>query len=480
MFLSGTRNYKQYFDLIRNLLIIAAICIVLVVVVLGPMIKRQLTTDWAEIYGAYQQSSSWIERCLEFPKHFGLLYSALAGAGLVISIWTKQIRHFAVFLTLQTIVTVIAFTRVQSFDEHQYLLMCPPFLIFTAVFLDRTVYFLRNPLPRLVFIVLYLVFIVSMFAHSLVPNFTVPGRIAFLYPPEQYKPLVRDDLEEVNRLLEYIEKLSADKPGSAFYLLSSSALWNSSILRTAVMEKYKDPDTMPNINTTSDVDRRDGFPLEFFTSEYLIIAEPLQYHLGKKDQRVITLPAEKVLKGQGIGSNYKELPEKFDLDKGVKLYVYERERPPDYASVRSTLNDFLAYYPEMAERYRVLPLELFAAGGDGAGENANVKYLPGKTVSFNTGGSVPAEAYFRFNGDLMSISITPSLGDDCGSRSRAELSLTGDGKEIFRRAVLTGDAESYDIDLAGVDFLRISAINTGPEPCDVLNITVVSQDWKTE
>jgi hypothetical protein len=169
--LSGTRNYKEYLNLIKNLFIIAVIYIVLDIVFSGPMIKRQLTTDWAEIYGAYQQSSSWLKRCLEFPKHFGLLYSALAIAGLILSIWIKRIRHFAVFLTLQTVVTIIAFTRVQSFDFHQYLMICPAFLIFTAVFVDRSVSFLRGSLPRLVFIVLYLVFIVSMFAYSLIPNF---------------------------------------------------------------------------------------------------------------------------------------------------------------------------------------------------------------------------------------------------------------------------------------------------------------------
>ena len=285
---------------------------------------------------------------------------------------------------------------------------------------------LRGPLPRLVFIALYLVFIVSMFAYSLIPNFSVPRRIVFLYPTEFYKPLVRDDLKEIDRLLQYIERLSADKPGASFYLLSSSALWNSSILQTAVKEKYKNPDRMPRINTTSDVDRRDGFPLQFFTSRYVIVAEPLQYHLDKKNQRIITLPSEKILGKEGIGLNYKELPESFDLD------------------------------------------------------NAYVKYFPGKTVSLNLGGSGPTETDFSFNGDLKGMRITPSLGDDCGGRAGVELALSGDGREIFRRAVKSGETVSYDVDLAGVNRLKLSAMNTGPEDCDALNIKVVSQDWKTE
>ncbi|MEW6144157.1 MAG: hypothetical protein AB1598_03960 [Thermodesulfobacteriota bacterium] len=479
MLLSGTKDYKMYLNLIKNLFVIAAISIVLHVVFSGPMIKRQITTDWAEIYGAYRQSSSWLERCLEFPKHFGLLYSALAVAGLVISIWTKQTRRFAVFLTLQTIVTVIAFTRVQSFDEHQYLLICPAFLIFTAVFLDRTVSFLRGPLPRPVFIVLYLVFIVSMFAYSLVPNFSVPGRIVFLYPTELYKPLVRDDLKEIDRLLEYIERLSADKPGADFYLLSSSAIWNSSILQTAVKEKYKDPDSMPRINTTSDVDKRDGFPLKFFTSSYVIVAEPPQYHLDKKNQRILTIPTEKILGKEGIGTNYKELPESFNLDKDIILHVYEREKPPDYASIRSTLNDFLAYYPEMADRYLVLPLDLFAAEKSNWGENVNVVFSTGNKISFRLNGAAPTEADFSFKGDLKSMKIIPTLGENCGDQGEVELELTGGGREIFRRTVERNDAGTYDIDLTGVDHLKIAAASTGAQPCDSLNIEVVSQDWKT-
>jgi hypothetical protein len=319
-----------------------------------------------------------------------------------------------------------------------------------------------------------------MFAYSLIPNFSVPRQMVFLYPTELYKPLVRDDLKEINRLLEYIERLSADKPGAAFYLLSSSALWNSSILQTAVKEKYKDPDTMPKINTTSDVDKRDGFPLQFFTSGYVIVAEPLQYHLDKKNQHIITIPVEKILKREGIGMNYKELPESFDLDKNINLHVYEREKPPDYATIRSTLNDFLAYYPDMADRYNVLPLDLFITEESGAGGNANVEFSRGDRISLRLNGALPTETDFNFNGDLKSMKIIPSLGESCDSQGKVELELTGDGREIFRRAVGRDNAESYDVDLTGVDLLKLSAVSTGPQPCDSLNIEVVSQDWKTK
>ncbi|HVY54242.1 MAG TPA: hypothetical protein VHC46_00635 [Thermodesulfobacteriota bacterium] len=478
--LDGANRRKAYINLIKNLFVIALIFLVLTVFITGPMVKRQLTTHWSEIYGAYRQHSSWLARCLEFSDHFGLLYSALAVIGLVISLTIKRIRQLAIFLTLQTVVTIAAFTRIQSFDFHQYLLLCPAFLIFTAVFVDRSAALFQSLMSKIIFIALYLIFILSMFGYSLIPNFSVPKPMEFLYPTELYKPLVRDDMKEINRLLGYIERLSADKPGSAFYLLSSSEIWNSSILQTAVKEKFKDPATMPIINTTSDVDKRDGFPLQFFTSRYVITAEPLQYHLDKKNQHIITIPTEKILNREGIGLNYRALPESFDLEKNINLHVSEREKPPDYGIIRSTLNDFLAYYPEMSDRYNVLPLDLFVAEGGGTAGNPNVKYLLGNTVSLRLSGSMPTEENFRFNGDLKRMSITPSLGDSCGTEAKAELGLTGDGREILRRTVSRDDGESYDVDLSGVNLLKISAVSTGPEPCDALNIKVVSQDWKAE
>ncbi|HET7290771.1 MAG TPA: hypothetical protein VFJ67_10065 [Thermodesulfobacteriota bacterium] len=480
--LSGTRNYRAYLNLLINLFIIAIIFLVLDVLITGPMIKRQLTTHWSEIYGAYQEQSSWLGRCLEFPEHFGPLYSALVVIGMVLSVWTRRIRQFAVFLIIQTIVTVAAFTKVQSFDYHQYLMLCPGFLLFMAVFIDRSASSFQSLIPRIIFTVLYLIFIVTMFAYSLVPGFTMPKSVLFLYPKEQeeYKPQVRNDLEEINRLLEYIEDLAAEKPGSTFYLLSSSPLWNSSILQTAVKGKYKDPDTIPAINTTSDVDKRDGFPMKFFTSNYVIVAEPFQYHLDKNNQRIITIPAEKILKREGIGLNYRELPERFSLDKNIKLRIYERVKPPVYAAIRSTLNDFLAYYPEMAERYDVLPLELFVSGGDGAGGNVNVVFTPDNRVALKLDGDRPTEAVFSFGGDLKRMKITPSLGENCDSPAMVEIEMTGDGREIFRHAVGRDNAESYDVDLTGVDLLKLSAVSTGQQPCDSLNIEVVSQDWKTK
>lgn len=479
--LSGTRNYKAYLNLIKNLFIIAIIFLALDVLITGPMIKRQLMTHWSEIYQAYQEQSSWLGRCLEFTEHFGPLYSALVVIGVVLSAWTRRIRQFAAFLIIQTIITVAAFTKVQSFDYHQYLMLCPGFLLFMAVFIDRSASSLQSLIPRIIFTVPYLTFIVSMFAYSIVPGFTMPKSALFLYPKEQeeYKPQVRNDLEEINRLLEYIEGLAAEKPGSTFYLLSSSELWNSSILQTAVKEKYKDPDKMPAINTTSDVDRRDGFPMKFFTSTYVIVAEPFQYHLDKNNQRIITIPAEKILNREGIGLNYKELPGRFNLDNNIKLRVYERVRPPDYAAIRSTLNDFLAYYPEMAERYEVLPLDLFIVGREGADGNVNAVFTPDNRVTLKLDGDRPTEALFSFGGDLKGMKITPSLGANCDSSAMVEIEMTGDGREIFRHAIGRNTDETIDIDLAGIDRLGITALSTGPQPCDSVSMEIVSQDWKS-
>lgn len=477
--LNKTKNYNEYVKLIKNLFIIGSTYIILYFIFSGPLLKKQITTDWSSVYGAYKHNLSWMHRALDFPNHFGLLFSILSILGLFFSIRIKRIRYFILFIALQAVITIIAFTKVQSFDFHQYLLISSAFLILAAIFIERAVSFFKNSLPRIIYIVIYLIFIITTFAYTFIPNFNMPQSIAFLFPKEVFKPLVRGDMQEIRKLVEFIEQLSANEPAATFYVLASSEVLNSSIMKNAVRAKDGNSDLIPRINTTADVDKRDGLPLEFFDSKYLIIADPVQYHLGKKDQRVISIPAEKISKNEGIGLNYRKLPNTFNLDENVKLYVYEKENSLDYPAIAEVLNEFLAYYPEWSKRYDILPLNLFLTERSEAGKNTEVVFSPDSNISMNLNGNRPTEAEFRFKGYLKNMKILPTINKGCDSSGKEELEITGDGREIFRHAVEGTEEETYDIDLEGVDLVDLIAVNIGPHPCESLNIKILSEKWET-
>ena len=105
------------------------------------------------------------------------------------------------------------------------------------------------------------------------------------------------------------------------------------------------------VATFATVDKRDGFSWAALECDYLIVAAPIQYHLGEENQHLVTVLAQPVLEGTGIGTAYRRLDVSFPLQDGVTVYVYERTRdiaPEEYRAISAELT---ALYPEYAAQY---------------------------------------------------------------------------------------------------------------------------------
>ncbi len=150
----------------------------------------------------------------------------------------------------------------------------------------------------------------------------------------------------------YVDGLSAQEPKTAA-VIASSFVFNSSIfdntLRSAGIPQPEGPKTA--VATFATVDKRDGFSWAALECDYLIVAAPIQYHLGEENQHLVTVLAQPVLEGTGIGTAYRRLDVSFPLQDGVTVYVYERTRdiaPEEYRAISAELT---ALYPEYAAQY---------------------------------------------------------------------------------------------------------------------------------
>jgi hypothetical protein len=78
------------------------------------------------------------------------------------------------------------------------------------------------------------------------------------------------------------------------------------------------------------VDTRDGPPIpELKNCAIMMVGDPVQTHLVPSYQQNVILPASEMLSGVGIGASYRRNGEVFNLEKGVKLVVFERIRHLD-------------------------------------------------------------------------------------------------------------------------------------------------------
>ena len=100
------------------------------------------------------------------------------------------------------------------------------------------------------------------------------------------------------------------------------------------------------------MDKRDGFSWNALTADYLIVADPVQTHLGADNQHILTVLAQPVLDGTGIGTAYRRLDQSFPLEDGVTVYVYERTREITQAEYQAISDTLVALYPDYAQQYQ--------------------------------------------------------------------------------------------------------------------------------
>ncbi|MGG1943141.1 hypothetical protein ABFY57_26035 [Paenibacillus polymyxa] len=126
------------------------------------------------------------------------------------------------------------------------------------------------------------------------------------------------------------------------YVLSSSGILNDDILRQ--IEMPDNSNALPFMNLTHHVDLRDGFPVSFFESDYVVIALPTQYHLGESGQKVVGILAEEVMNGS-LKNNFKPL-KSYTLDNNVESIVLKKTSSITKEKVELIRSQFRKIYPD--------------------------------------------------------------------------------------------------------------------------------------
>ena len=109
-------------------------------------------------------------------------------------------------------------------------------------------------------------------------------------------------------------------------------------------------DLEPKLLVTHDVDLQNGFPFQFFTAQYVVVTQPVGYHLPPEHQRVIGLLAEELIKGEGLGQSYVSLPLTFALEYGTTAYIYQKNAPFKAEDLERISDTFVKLYPGFKEK----------------------------------------------------------------------------------------------------------------------------------
>ena len=312
------------------------------------VVSQVLSANYADTYSAYDQGR-WIDLVM-LCRYYGYVMLAVALVCVVFLLLRSKSRYGALLCLCQPVLCLFLFTRIQSHGQQHLLLYLPAFCFALAGGMELLP---ERRSVRWVPCALALCTLGSSFLPRPQPSHPSEIAVPDPLPAFTYVPGQRTDLAQLVALRVYVDSLSAEEQKTAA-VLASSFTFNSSIydntLRSLNIPQSGGPAT--SIIYFATVDKRDGFSWNALTADYLIVADPVQTHLGADNQHILTVLAQPVLDGTGIGTAYRQLDQSFPLEDGVTVYVYERTRDitrEEYQAISDTL---VSLYPDYAQQYR--------------------------------------------------------------------------------------------------------------------------------
>jgi hypothetical protein len=285
-----------------------------------------------------------------------------------------------------------------------------------------------------------------------------------LFPRVRFQPLHLENYGEYRRLVTDLEKLPAD---SLITIYGSSGKLSDSLI--AALE----PKLHSKLIWNSHVDLRDRFKTEALGAGYVVVGTPTPTHLREIDQRVITLPAELIRSGQGIGQAFVRLPSEYRLE-GTMARIYRRTRPFTVEEVSDFLDRLYDDYPAWSGDYRadlyVAMVEARIAPGDRVGAvrqiSANELFVhPGDRSASSI--DIPLSANFRPS--RVTIRVAEGSPSQCAEADGTAVKVESEAQVFYDQPVLPGKDASVAVPQAAR--LSLSIAPQKNSVCDHVTVT---------
>ncbi len=299
-----------------------------------PLAIRILTTDYNQIYAAYQQPL--VLQIYSIYETLGPLICAVAAIGTAFAVRARNVT--VLFGLCASVITFFLFSRTQAPGTQHMLPIC--FWIFPAfgyglICLFRSLPNLIRRMSMAVVFVLLLASFASVFSQA------VRNDLAFMramVPVGTFFPLKIQNFGEYKRLIADIHRLVGNS--EKFAVFASSSLMSDSLLQAI------DPTLSQELALVSHIDLIHGMRLDTLRAKFALVTDPVTFHGALGSQKVITVPAERILEGVDFGMAYNQVAGPYFIAGGLKAYLYQRTRPLNDSEVNKLVEDFQKSYPK--------------------------------------------------------------------------------------------------------------------------------------
>lgn len=332
--LVGAVRRKTLGSTLKHMLLFGVPSAVIIVGALLPTFKTILTTDYADIYGAYY-GGGFGNNCLGQLRTQGLIWLVLCAASLVWLLYCRSTRAQAMVAAAASLGAMVLFTRTQSLGDHQSLILAPFYLLMlfglcAKLTQQKAKLWLRNAATGVL-----AVFLVVNFGNAL----RLPGKNVqtLALSSESLDLTRRTDLAQMRAVTDFVlEHCTEDQ---TVYINMDSNGYSGTTFA------YSDP-AHPQLQTMilweSSVPSTHGFPTRIWTSEYVMVTD-------RVDEGGIVGPINAALRTQSPAAVHYEYVTEFPLD-GITLYCYRRTARPDAEEAdyfKQVFAEYDARWPEI-------------------------------------------------------------------------------------------------------------------------------------
>lgn len=332
--LVGAVRRKTLGSTLKHMLLFGVPSAVIIVGALLPTFKTILTTDYADIYGAYY-GGGFGNNCLGQLRTQGLIWLVLCAAGLVWLLYCRSTRAQAIVAAAASLGAMVLFTRTQSLGDHQSLILAPFYLLMLFGLCAKLTQQKAKPWLRNAAAGVLAVFLVVNFGNAL----RVPGKNVqtLALSSESLDLTRRTDLAQMRAVTDFVlEHCTEDQ---TVYINMDSNGYSGTTFA------YSDP-AHPQLQTMilweSSVPSTHGFPTGIWTSEYVMVTD-------RVDEGGIVGPINAALRTQSPAAVHYEYVTEFPLD-GITLYCYRRTARPDAEEAdyfKQVFAEYDARWPEI-------------------------------------------------------------------------------------------------------------------------------------
>lgn len=332
--LVGAVRRKTLGSTFKHMLLFGVPSAVIIVGALLPTFKTILTTDYADIYGAYY-GGGFGNNCLGQLRTQGLIWLVLCAAGLMWLLYCRSTRAQAIVAAAASLGAMVLFTRTQSLGDHQSLILAPFYLLMLFGLCAKLTQQKAKPWLRNAAAGVLAVFLVVNFGNAL----RLPGKNVqtLALSSESLDLTRRTDLAQMRAVTDFVlEHCTEDQ---TVYINMDSNGYSGTTFA------YSDP-AHPQLQTMilweSSVPSTHGFPTGIWTSEYVMVTD-------RVDEGGIVGPINAALRTQSPAAVHYEYVTEFPLD-GITLYCYRRTARPDAEEAdyfKQVFAEYDARWPEI-------------------------------------------------------------------------------------------------------------------------------------